>query len=813
MLSELKEALDSSGLFDRDWYAQTFPDVALSGLGPTDHYAHFGLLVGRPPSPLSELYPITAPTNFPRFCLEAYRLANPQVPKNPRAALLHHLLHPNNQLITNWLDFSLENLCGSSHRIRINSLLDLLLREEENKQNDSFRAAKLARMTERLSAAMRGYPAPSTRPKASIVVPVYNQIFHTLACAISLFESHPTNSFELIVANDCSTDETSQLFGQFSPWIRVVTTDRNRGFLRNCNNGAKTAAGDFIVMLNNDTIVLPSWLDALVDTLKRNQSCGIAGSKLLNLDGTLQEAGAIYWRDGSAWNFGRNQDQRAPQFGYLKEVDYCSGASICLRADTWRKLGGFDEEFAPAYCEEVDLSFRLRDRLGLSTIYQPQSVVIHLEGISHGRDVTAGLKHYQVENQRKLLDRYNSVFKRDHFENGTNIFLARDRSRGKPHMLFVDHYVPTPDRDAGSRQMDAYLKLFTKLGYQITFWPDNLAYDPINTPVYQQLGIEVMSSGAGHIAFDDWIREHGRFLDVAFLSRPHIAVKYLSPLKQCAPSCLRVFYGHDLHMERIRRQMQIAPHTSLKEELKRTEQLEVRCWEEADVVSYPSQEECDFVCSRFNKKRTFVLPLYCVSEADANHQATTNSFVNRKGLLFVGGFSHPPNTDAVIWFAEKILPLVLKQVPETEFIVAGANPPREILALAKSTSNIRVTGRVSEETLAALYEQVRVTVAPLRFGAGVKGKVVESLMKGVPMVTTSTGSQGLNGVNDGLSCADQAGAFALRVATLYTSREAWEHQRRDGLSYFADHFLEPRIRQRLSEWLPVASGQPSANKG
>lgn len=814
MLSELKlrETLESSGLFDRDWYARSFPDVALSGLDPTDHYLRFGLLVGRPPSSVGQMRPLATLKSSPRFCVEAYRLANPQVPKHPQAALLHRLLYNSEQnLVTNWLDFTLDNLCGNSHRVRINSLLDLLLREEnENEANSSFKAAHLARMTERLSNACPNHPTTHRRPQATIVVPVYNQIFHTLACAISLFESRPTTSFELIVANDCSTDETAQVFGTFSPWIRVVTTETNLGFLRNCNNGAKDAAGEFIVTLNNDTIVLPLWLDALVDTLTRHQSCGMAGSKLLNLDGTLQEAGAIYWRDGSAWNFGRNQDQRAPQFGYLKEVDYCSGASICLRTDTWRKLGGFDEEFTPAYCEEVDLSFRLREHLGLSTFYQPQSAVIHLEGISHGRDVTAGLKQYQVEHQRKLFDRYKSVFERDHFDNGTNIFLARDRSRGKPHMLFVDHYVPTPDRDAGSRQMDAYLKLFTKMGYQITFWPDNLAYDPVNTPVYQQLGIEVMDSAAGgHVSFDEWVQEHGRFLDVAFLSRPHIAPSYFPALKAYAPSCLCVFYGHDLHAERIRRQMKVEPSPGLEEELSRAEKWELSCWEQADVVSYPSQDECDFVNARFRDKKTFVLPLYCVSDEVAQHEATKSSFSSRSGVLFVGGFNHPPNTGAVAWFIKDILPLITQQLPEVEFIVAGANPPKELVALAHSLPNIRFTGRVSDEELAALYERARVAVAPLRFGAGVKGKVVEALLKGLPIVTTKIGIQGLPSCSQAIKVADTAEGFARGVIDLAVETEQWEKFRAEGLHYFGTHFTEEAVLQGITPWfLPTSFKSP-----
>jgi len=381
-------------------------------------------------------------------------------------------------------------------------------------------------------------------------------------------------------------------------------------------------------------------------------------------------------------------------------------------------------------------------------------------------------------------------------------------------MLFVDHYVPTPDRDAGSRQMDAYLKLFTKMGYQITFWPDNLAYDPVNTPVYQQLGIEVMDSAAGHVAFDEWAQEHGRFLDVAFLSRPHIAPSYFPALKAYAPSCLCVFYGHDLHTERIRRQMKIEPVPELEEELSRAEKWELSCWEQADVISYPSQDECDFVNARFRDKKTFVLPLYCVSEEVARHEATTNSFSNRSGLLFVGGFNHPPNVGAVAWFIRDILPLITQQLPEIEFIVAGANPPAELVALAHSLPNIRITGRVSDEELAALYERARVAVAPLRFGAGVKGKVVEALLKGLPIVTTKIGIQGLPSYSQAIKVADTAEDFARGVIDLATETEQWEKFRAEGLHYFGTHFTEEAVLQGITPWfLPTSFKSPKGQPG
>jgi GT2 family glycosyltransferase len=322
-------------------------------------------------------------------------------------------------------------------------------------------------------------------------------------------------------------DETRDIFTGMPQGISVCRTPQNLGFLRNCNHAARSARGEFLVFLNNDTVVLPNWLDSIIETLERDTSCGMVGSKLLNLDGTLQEAGAIYWRDGSAWNFGRNQNPRSHEFGYRKEVDYCSGASIGLRREIWDRLGGFDELYAPAYCEEVDLAFRLRENLGLQTIYQPCSMLVHHEGVSHGTDIQSGIKSYQKSNQEKFYLRWRHVLAKDHFDKAKNIFLARDRSRHKPHMLFVDHYVPAPDCDAGSRQMDAYLKLFAKIGYHITLWPDNLHYDPSNSPRYEQLGIEVVNGITGQIRFEDWIQENGSFLHVAFLSRPHIASNYL----------------------------------------------------------------------------------------------------------------------------------------------------------------------------------------------------------------------------------------------------------------------------------------------
>ena len=156
-------------------------------------------------------------------------------------------------------------------------------------------------------------------------------------------------AYEIVLADDASTDATRNIQKKVSG-IRVVRNEQNLRFLRNCNNAAKSARGEFIVFLNNDTQVQDGWLQSLLRLMDARPDCGMAGSKILFPDANLQEAGGIVWRDGTAWNYGRGQSADKPEFNYVKEVDYISGCSIMIRTALWREIGGFDERFAPAYC-------------------------------------------------------------------------------------------------------------------------------------------------------------------------------------------------------------------------------------------------------------------------------------------------------------------------------------------------------------------------------------------------------------------------------------------------------------------------------
>lgn len=212
-------------------------------------------------------------------------------------------------------------------------------------------------------------------PEISILLPVYNQVRFSLACLGSIAAHPPRVTFEVIVIDDASTDDTPRLLARVQG-IRYVRNESNQGFLRSVNRGAGMARGRYLHLLNNDTQVEPGWLDALLSVFLDEPGTGIAGSKLIYPSGHLQEAGAALKRDGRVDLIGLNQHPDLPTYSRRRRVDHCSGASILIEKALFDRLGGLDEAYAPAYYEDCDLSLRVR-ALGREVIYEPGSVVVH----------------------------------------------------------------------------------------------------------------------------------------------------------------------------------------------------------------------------------------------------------------------------------------------------------------------------------------------------------------------------------------------------------------------------------------------------
>lgn len=632
-------------------------------------------------------------------------------------------------------------------------------------------------------------------PIVTIIIPIYGQINLTLALLLSIAQNLPKMPIEIIIVNDASPDNSREVLSSING-LRILNNEVNQGFIRSCNFGANQAKGKYLHFLNNDTLVTKGWLDSLLDVFVTRNDCGLVGSKLIFPTGELQEAGGIVWADASAWNYGRGQNPNLGAFNFLRKTDYCSGASILIAKELFDSLGGFNDCYAPAYCEDTDLSFEVR-KAGLEVYYQPLSVVVHLEGMSNGTDLNTGIKSYQVRNQKIFFERWGAELSSYHYPNGQHVMKAAGRSRDKKCILIIDHEIPRFDKDAGSRTMHQIITLLLSKGYEVKLWPNNASYDEHYVTEFGKLGVEIFYGWEFKDKFGDWIAVNSENFDAFLVSRPEIAEKYIPLIRENSDKKI-IYYGHDIHYLRLISECHVNKDENYEEQIESVKVIEQSAWLSSDLILYPSVSEVkiarDFLCTHGIGAEARLLPVFGYDEHTIPKDI---SLEGRNSILFVGGFGHKPNLSGIFWFLEKVWETLPEKI---DLHIVGSSPPPDLVSAV--SDKIHVLGYVDDDELQTLYKSARVVIAPLLFGGGMKGKVIEAFYNGVPVVTTSIGAQGMEFASNFLMVADEPDQFSKFITSLSTDNDLWMNISIAERKIIADNFSIGAMYKSFEDFLP-----------
>lgn len=610
------------------------------------------------------------------------------------------------------------------------------------------------------------------KPVTSIVLVLFNRAELTLQCLYSILKSQ-CDPYEIIIVDNASTDATRELLKRLKG-VRIIENETNLHYLRACNQAARHARGEFLLLLNNDAQLQGDSISAALKTLTSSADIGAVGGRIILPDGTLQEAGSIIWQDGSCLGYGRGESPFAPEFMFKRDVDYCSAVFLLTRRAQFLAAGGFDEAFAPAYYEETDYCVRLWKE-GKRVVYDPGVSVLHYEFASSASKQTAIV--LQAEHREIFVARHREWLAAQPFFSEQNLLEARTHRRGAKRILYLDDRVPHTQLGSGFPRSNRILQALVELGAQVSCYALNFPEEEWQS-VYRDIPGEVeVILERGRTGLEKFLMERVGWYDVIFISRPHnlaVLKSVFDRHPQLSGQAKIVYDAEALFSLREIESLRLQGKTVSAQTQQRLVEEEVQLAQGChSIISVSEREREEFI--RGGHKDVFVLG-HTLAPAP-----TPNSFDARKDILFVGAVNEldSPNADSVIWFSKKILPLLRKQLGESvKFLVAGSIAPS--IRAQLETASVHVLGRV--EDLTELYNTTRLFVAPTRFSAGIPHKVHEAAAHGLPVVATTLIGTQLGWRHEAeLLLADNEHIFAAACAKLYQERQLWNSIRQNAL--------------------------------
>jgi O-antigen biosynthesis protein len=626
------------------------------------------------------------------------------------------------------------------------------------------------------------FPSVNGTPLLSIIIIMKPSVEHIIKNLKSILENTSCN-YEIIAIDDSLGEQLSNIIQQISNLAYI----KKEGFgdtFSSLNEILESIHGRYTIFLDSETILTKNWLDPLLNKLNDN-TVGAIGCKLVGQNEILQEAGGIVWYNGDILRYGYGDQANKPEYNYVREVDYCSSYALLIRYELLKDIVGFNDDYNLGNLRPVDLCFSIRKR-GYKVIYNPFSTIIHLEEQNLPDNTISVTQQYK----EKFIDKWNTVLVNEHYKNTLkDVFRARDKRKGK-RILVLDQWVPRFDRDSGSLRMSSILRILNGLGHSVTLVGDDLNPVQPYTQEFQNDGIEVIYSPFTN-SVKQYLIDEGINFDLFVLSRPDVAIKYLDLLRLLYPDTKIIYDTVDLAFLRLKRRAELENDASIFRDANISKINEVYLTNNSDITFVVSQDERNLLLQECPEKRVEIVSnIHQV-------QRIVNTFKDRRDILFIGGFDHMPNIDAMEYFIKDIFPLVKNKLDVKIYIIGNipSNHPAEEI-LKYQSSDIIITGYVKDIT--KYFENSRIFIAPLRYGAGVKGKINQSMSFGLPVITTRIGVEGINLIEEyDILTADNPVKFANQIIRLYNDEELWNKLSRNSIINVEKNFSYELATQQL----------------
>lgn len=557
-------------------------------------------------------------------------------------------------------------------------------------------------------------------PEVSVVICASDakQAYRAVAALLLAYNATP---YEVIISTDDTPEESESLRRRIAGAV-FVTSSTRLGRAQLLNLGAGAARGKFITLLDISAEPRAFWIDELRASFSLFERTGVAGCKLVRPNGRLHEAGGVLWSSGNRQPVGANGNAEHPQVNYARQVDYVSDRALMVPTEIWHTVGGLSEDLFGTSLEDTDLSLKIRES-GYRIVYAPQAVVTIVPDKARPpakKDFAAQFKRRWSQALQQRRPETSSL-------QAAMDFGIRDR------VLFIDQQVPRIDVDAGSYAAIQEMRLFQALGYKVTLLPLNLLYAETYVKSLERIGVEVIYAPFA-ASVEDVLKERGGEFQLVYITRHHVARAVVPLVRKFNPQAKIVFNNADLHFLRELRSALALKDGDLLRRSQLTRDLELEVMRQTDLtISYNEVEHAVIMSYNLDQTRIARAP-WVVTPAE-----TVPPFLARSDIGFLGSFGHRPNAEAVKFFANDVLPLLRQSIPDIRLQVFGSQIGPDVKALESDSLVIR--GHVGK--LADAYDGLRVFVAPLTAGAGLKGKVLSAMAHGLPTVLSSAAAEGI----------------------------------------------------------------------